>query len=490
MPGTWTIGRKLAAGFAAVVALAIVVAGVGIYALRRVVAEDERLISVHAQSLIEAQQLQISFERKIAEVRGFFFARDEHFVELMRAGRHDFLRLLEELQRRETLEEGRRRLSEIAKLEAEHQAGLDRAIGLLRSREPPDRVATIMREQLAPGREVIYRRFLEFVALEARLLEEARAAAASHAESAEALVLGVMSAIVVLAALLAAILSRSISRQVGTAMHQVQGSSAELRAAAAQQATGAREQAGAITEIATTLNELLATSRQIAESAKRVAAIAESTRSSSRSGESAMSSALEAVRGIRRQVDLVVAHMIELGTRSQRIGDVLGIINDLAEQTNILAINATIEAAGATDAGRRFAVVADEIRKLADRVSGSTKEIRVAIDEIRAAVNTTVMATEGGSKAVDAGMRQLDVVAASFKDIVSLVAKTTDAAREIELSTRQQASGVEQVNTAISSVAHGTRGTEASSTQVLQTASELSGLATDLLRIVKSPASA
>ena len=90
--------------------------------------------------------------------------------------------------------------------------------------------------------------------------------------------------------------------------------------------------------------------------------------------------------------------MLELGKKSQQIGSILEIIDELAEQTNILAINATIEAAGAGDSGRRFSVVADEIRKLADRVASSTKEIRTLIDEIRSAVNTTVMATESGSK--------------------------------------------------------------------------------------------
>ena len=103
--------------------------------------------------------------------------------------------------------------------------------------------------------------------------------------------------------------------------------------------------------------------------------------------------------------------MLELGKKSQQIGAVLDIVSELAEQTNILAINATIEAAGAGEAGKRFAVVADEIRKLADRVAGSTKEIRTLIDDVRSAVNTTVMATETGSKAVDAGSQQFGDVA-------------------------------------------------------------------------------
>jgi methyl-accepting chemotaxis protein len=178
--------------------------------------------------------------------------------------------------------------------------------------------------------------------------------------------------------------------------------------------------------------------------------------------------------------------MLELGKKSQQIGSVLEIVSELAEQTNILAINATIEAAGAGEAGRRFTVVADEIRKLADRVAGSTKEIRTLIEDVRGAVNSTVMTTETGSKAVEAGARQFAEVAASFKQIADLVGTTTEAAREIELSTKQQSTAVEQVNVAIANVAQAARETEASSGQTLQTASQLAVLSHELLRLVSA----
>src|SRR6202167_281188 len=131
--------------------------------------------------------------------------------------------------------------------------------------------------------------------------------------------------------------------------------------------------------------------------------------------------------------------MLDLGKKSQEIGAVLDIVSELAEQTNILAINATIEAAGAGDSGKRFAVVADEIRKLADRVAGSTKEIRTLIDEVRSAVNTTVMTTEIGSKAVDAGTRQFVEVTSSFKRIGGAVSTPTDARKKNKHSTQKKA---------------------------------------------------
>jgi methyl-accepting chemotaxis protein len=176
--------------------------------------------------------------------------------------------------------------------------------------------------------------------------------------------------------------------------------------------------------------------------------------------------------------------MLDLGKKSQQIGGVLDIVSELADQTNILAINATIEATGAGESGRRFGVVAEEIRKLADRVGGSTKEIRGLIDEVQAAVNASVMSTETGSKAVEAGTKQFTDVTASFERIASLVTTTTEAAREIELSTKQQSTAVEQVNVAIANAAQATKEGEASSSQTLQTAEQLSTLSTQLMRVV------
>lgn len=293
---------------------------------------------------------------------------------------------------------------------------------------------------------------------------------------------------VVAVALIGWFITRSLSQQIGSAVGQIHSASAELQAAATQQVTGSREQSTATSEITTTISELLATSRQIAESAQRVAQIANQTAGAARSGNGTVDMASQSIAGIRRQVDQIVTDMLELGKKSQEIGSVLDIVSELAEQTNILAINATIEAAGAGEAGARFGVVADEIRKLADRVGGSTKEIRTLIDDVRSAVNTTVMATETGSKAVDAGSRQFGDVAAAFDEISGLVSTTTEAAREIELSTKQQTTAVEQVNSAIFSVAQASKETEASSGQTLQTASQLTELSNDLARIIRSKA--
>ena len=282
------------------------------------------------------------------------------------------------------------------------------------------------------------------------------------------------------------LLGGRVARPIAELAVTCQSAAAELQAAANQQATGTKEQATSMNEISTTINELLASSRQIAESARRVAQIADHAGSAARSGDQTVHRSHDSISGIRKQVDLIVAHMLDLGKKSQQIGGVLEIINELAEQTNILAINATIEAAGGGESGKRFGVVADEIRKLADRVSGSTKEIRGLVEDVRSAVNATVMTTETGSKAVDAGAAQFGEVAAAFKQIVSLVGTNTEAGREIELTTKQQATAVEQVNAGVLSVGQATREMEASTAQTFQTATQLANVARDLSKLVSA----
>ncbi len=283
-------------------------------------------------------------------------------------------------------------------------------------------------------------------------------------------------------------LTHTLSRQITSAVQHMQSSSSELQAAATQQLSGAKEYSTAMSEITTTISELVATSRQIAESAQRVTEVAEKTDSAAHAGEGTVLSAKELIDSIRQQVDLIVDHMLELGKKSQQIGSILDIVSELAEQTNILSINATIEAAGAGEAGKRFAVVADEIRKLADRVGGATKDIRVLIDDVRMAVNTTIMATETGSKAVDAGSRQFVSVTSAFTQIATLVATTTEIAREIELSTKQQSTAVTQVNLVITDAAQASKENEISTGEVLKTASALADLSKRLLRLVQSRA--
>jgi len=484
MSNNWTFGRTLAAGFAAVLALNLAAGVIALVGLRSVVASKDRVISVDSQLEIKTQQLLTARSDRGGALRGYLFTGDKTYRDDTLAGSATFDALLAEIGHLVHTTKGKQLLAQVTTSATASRGVIDQLLAVM-DKNPTHE------EAVAEFRKVQQLKIPLRADLAAFSTYEHQLALAGVKESNRtanrdiSLIIAVLAGTVVLTTLLAAVLTRNLRRRIGSAVGEVQSSSTELQTTANQQAVGAMEQATAMSEISTTINELLVSSRQITDSARRVAGAADLTATAGRSGTSTVASAQQSMTEIRHQVDVIVNHMLELGDKSQRIGAVLDIVSELSEQTNILAINSTIEAAGAGESGKRFAVVADEIRKLADRVAESTKEIRDLIDVIRGAVNTTVMATEIGSKAVDAGTAQFAGVASSFEEIVGLVTTTTEAAREIELSTKQQTTAVEQVNFAVANVTQTTKETETSSTQTLQTASQLTELSTKLRRLVE-----
>ena len=481
----WTFGKKIAAGFALALLLLIAIGAISYRSFAKLATTSEWVTHTH-QVLEHISGLYGQLKDAETGQRGYIVTGDEAFLEPYQTGSASVANVLKELRQLTADNPNQqKRLDAAEPLIAAKLAELKETIDLRRKGDFDGSVKIVKggegKRYMDETRRILDEMDSEERGLLAQRAEEA-GAAARGAQS--VIVFGTLLCVLLVTAA-GILITRSLTRKIGSSVGQIQSSSTELQAAANQQATATKEQATAMSEIGTTISELLATSRQIAESAQRVAQIAGQTAAAARSGDATVATAHDSITNIRKQVDLIVNHMLELGKKSQQIGAVLDIVAELAEQTNILAINATIEAAGASEAGKRFAVVADEIRKLADRVAGSTKEIRGLIDEVRSSVNTTIMTTEGGSKSVDAGARQFSEVAAAFAEIAGLVGTTTEAAREIELSTKQQATAVEQVNVAITSAAQATKETEASSGQTLQTAVELGTLSRALIRIVQ-----
>lgn len=485
----WTFGRKVGAGFAVTATALAIISVTGYRSTRTLITNDEWVSHTHQARRQIASLLSGIVDAESGQ-RGYVLTGRDNFLEPYKVALGAIDKTFADL-RQFTIDNPAqtRRLDAMRPAIDEKLAVLKRSLDIRRAESLEAAAALIAGGEGQNLMDKIRALVAEMDQEEQRLLELRRRDSEDASETTKVIiVLGSVGAIL-LTILAGWLITSALSEQIGSAVRHIQSSSTELQASANQQATGAREQATAMTEIATTINELLATSRQIADSAKRVSQIAAQTGSSARTGEVTVTKGHDATATVRRQVDLIVGHMLELGKKSQQVGSVLDIVSELAEQTNILAINATIEAAGAGDAGRRFGVVAEEIRKLADRVGASTKEIRGMIEDVRSAVNTTVMATEAGSKAVDVATGQIVEVATAFRQIASLVGTTTDAAREIELSTKQQATAVEQVNLAITGAAGATRETEASARETLQTASQLADLSTNVLTIVQAKAS-
>ena len=480
-----TFSQRLAYSFALLCGLTIATALVGVFALRQVVESKDRIqrVNNHAQEL--AEQLRTEIYKQSAAIRGSILTQLPVFSTSLTDSRAHAQELEQALAVLVDDGDGRR---EIAEVERASNAFDERLMtieqmqqeGKSQAEQTAFMVSTAMPQRLALEKEVD-----DFSAYERRKRDEARTASNELAVNYRAAMIVFALLVLVSAGALAWWLSKLLGGQIGGAVQEIQASAAQLGSTATEQATGAREQATAMSEITTTMTELLTTSRQIADSSQRVALFSRDTTEAARTSDGVVNRAQESLNTVRAQVDVVVTHMLDLGRKSQQIGGLVDVINELAEQTNILAINANIEAAGAGESGRRFGVVADEIRKLADRVGGSARQTRSMVDDVRAAINTTVMATESGSKAVDAGAKDFAEVTRSLEQIQGHVTTATEAAREIELSTKQQSTAVEQVNLAVGNVAQVARDVEMSTAEASKTAAQLAQLSarlTDLIR--------
>jgi methyl-accepting chemotaxis protein len=266
-------------------------------------------------------------------------------------------------------------------------------------------------------------------------------------------------------------------RQTQESSRRLAQSSNDILSATEQQASGSAEQAASISETTATMEELASTYRQIAENADQVVTMAEASLGSAENGQQAVANTLSAMEDIKSRTQTSANKILALGERSQQIGQVLAIINSIADQTKILALNAAIEAARAGEAGKGFSVVAIEIRKLAESVVDSTGEISGIMTEIQSSANDLVISTEQELKQVQSGVDLAHATGDSLDRILDLVEQTTVAAKEISAATQQQKSATDQVVKAMREVAAVAQQTAAGSRQVASSAETLSGMA-------------
>jgi methyl-accepting chemotaxis protein len=258
----------------------------------------------------------------------------------------------------------------------------------------------------------------------------------------------------------------------------------QMQVTSQQQASGATEQASAVSEVSTTIEELGSTARQIAQASEHVAVAAQQTLETLSSGQGAVDESIQAMERIRGRVQDVSTRVLSLGERSQQIGEIIDLIDDISDETHLLALNAAIEAAGAGEHGRRFAVVAAEVKSLANRTLAAAKEVKGVIAEIRQATSAAVLAAEEGSKAVERGVELAHRAGQVMDNIVMVAERTAQSAAEIGLATAQQQSASEQVVETMREVAEVARQSALGARQMAESAATLTAIADRLHGIV------
>ena len=261
------------------------------------------------------------------------------------------------------------------------------------------------------------------------------------------------------------------------AIQQLSSSGSEIMAISAQQSAGATQQATAVQQAMTTAEEIAVTARQVAENAIQVETQAQNANSAGNNSSIAVENALQGMGTLKVQIMTVAEAMVGLGENSQQIGGIVNIIDEISAQTNLLSLNAAIEAAGAGEAGKRFSIVANEVKRLAERTAEATKQIKALIEQIQRATNTTIILTEEGTKGVDAANLLVTRVADELHAILGLVKETTSAAREIKYSTQQQTSASEELASTIVEVRDVAAQVASSAEETSQAIMELTSLA-------------
>lgn len=273
---------------------------------------------------------------------------------------------------------------------------------------------------------------------------------------------------------------RSMAAQLSNGSRKIADSSNQVLSISQEQATTSGQQSISVTETTATMEELSATSKYIAENSESVVKIADETHEVSQKAFELSQVAKDKMEEIRRKSEADSAEITELGRKMQKISEVMEIINDITEQTKLISFNAALEATGAGESGKRFSVVAAEIRRLAENVAESTDEIKETVTEIRTAMEALVRSSRENANMVREGVETFNKVSAVLENILVAALNTTEAAKQISLSTQQQRTASEQVVTTLKEISEGAKHFVKSSNQAATIASDLNTLSEDL----------
>jgi methyl-accepting chemotaxis protein len=278
---------------------------------------------------------------------------------------------------------------------------------------------------------------------------------------------------------------RDVVAGIKQASDNVASASVELSTSAEQMQKGSAQQAERSHQVATASEEMSQTVLDISRNASGIASTATAAAATAKDGGKIVNEAVKEVRQIAETVEESEGHITSLEELSKRIGEIIGIINEIADQTNLLALNAAIEAARAGEHGRGFAVVADEVRKLAERTTGATSEVGGIIKEIQGKVGSAVSSIERVSSKVERGVELSTKAGVELSNIVRSVDELHNMVQQIATAIEEMSATSDQISQDIESISGISNDTSVASGEVTKASQELARLGTDLQNISK-----
>jgi methyl-accepting chemotaxis protein len=478
----WTVGRRITSGYAVLLVLLLVVVVVGALALTDT--RDKYRSAVRAQEGA-VRQLEAGRAPDIAFLSflRFIVVKDPKYLK----------------ERKQAVAEARRTMTELSKTAptAELRAGWSNALRLLNTNDAattkliaaneakkPKESQRIFLEEVLPSRDRLR-------ATVGRLVKASTASAATAAdtateESSRALwiMLGVAAIALALGAVLAWTLARSIVGRLRETVGTLSSVSAEILAATSQQAAGVAQEQTAVNETSTTVDEVRQTAMLASDKAKEVADAVRRTAETSQDGQRAVDKSVRAAQQAKAQMEGIAEQILALSGQGRAIGEIVVAVNELADQLNLLAVNAGIEAAKAGEAGKGFAVVAAEVKALAEQSRRATAEIREILNEIQHSTQAAVIAAEQGVKTSADGETVVSDAGEAIRVLAESLSASDRASQQILVSAQQQIAGVDQMAVAIENIHQASAQNMASTQQVEEAAKNLDRLAGRLVKLV------
>jgi methyl-accepting chemotaxis protein len=523
---------KLITGFGVVLLLLAIVGLLSYTTIRQLSGMagqvDARGIKVEKSYAIDAV-----IEKQTAAVRGFLLTGREDLLRQDEGGKQEYQDDLAFLGNAARTDVGTRVLGEIPRTYDAYRAVLDQEIQLRRAGKAADATHLASAAHTSALRADLRKAVNDFVVYQQQRKAEILKQQTSIEQHAEIFV-GVLSLVALALGTVAALfLSRSLSERVASMVSMIQeiagnnlgiddipvtsedevgrasralnsmknnlrgmiqsiaqtaehvaSASEEISTSAAQQAQSAETQKDQAAQVASAMQEMSTTVQQVSENSNRAAEASRQAAETALQGGRTVDETMVKMRVIATAVSGTTQKVEELGKRSDEIGRIVGVIDDIADQTNLLALNAAIEAARAGEQGRGFAVVADEVRKLAERTTSATKEIAHMIKNIQDETGVAVSAMESGSRQVEEGVAHTAEAGKSLKEIIEMAEQVGEMITHIATAATEQSSAAEQVNQSMDQIARLIQESAAGSQEAAKACQHLSGLALDLQNMV------
>jgi methyl-accepting chemotaxis protein len=244
----------------------------------------------------------------------------------------------------------------------------------------------------------------------------------------------------------------TMTKEIIQACHNMVSTLDEVRQSVDVQSSGASEQASSINEITASLSEIEKSSAQTMLKAKTMGEAAERTCEKGKMGLEAVDQSINGMKEIGDKVRLIAQTILDLSNKTQQVGEITAAVNNLAQQSKMLALNASIEAAKAGEAGKGFAVVAIEVKTLAEQSEQATTQVQKILEDIKHAADKAVMVTEEGTKGVAHGTTLVEQTGDIIRNLNDVIYETTIATQQIESAIRQEAAGIEQITAGMNEI--------------------------------------